>query len=111
MGTVSLARIGTELRLALGEADAVAALAALDELGVLAALHPRLRFDARLAREALELLSGAEGGAESDPRPDLLLLAVLCQPMAVDVLEEDVEGDMDALLEGMEFRASRVAPS
>ena len=31
--TVSLARIGAELRLALGEADAVAALAALEELG------------------------------------------------------------------------------
>ena len=109
LGTVSLARIGAELRLALGEADAVAALAALDVLGVLAALHPRLRFDARLAREALELLSGAEGGAESDPRPDLLLLAVLCRPMAVDVLEEDVEGDIDALLGGMEFRASESA--
>ncbi len=109
LGMVSLARVGAELRLALGEADAVAALAALDELGVLAALHPRLRFDARLAREALELLSGAEGGAESDPRPDLLLLAVLFQSMAVDVLEEDVEGNIDALLGGMEFRASESA--
>jgi tRNA nucleotidyltransferase (CCA-adding enzyme) len=75
--TVSLARIGTELRLALGEADPVAALAALDEVGVLAALHPRLRFDARLARDALELLSDAEGNAGPDPRPDLLLLAAL----------------------------------
>jgi tRNA nucleotidyltransferase (CCA-adding enzyme) len=105
--TVSLARIGAELRLALGEADAVAALEALDELGVLAALHPRLRFDARLARDALGLLSAAEGGAGPEPRPDLLLLAVLLQPMAVDLLEQDVdvESDMYALLEGMEFRA------
>ena len=111
LGTVSLARIGAELRLALGEADAIAALVALEELGVLAALHPRLGFDARLAREALELLSYAEGGTEPDPRPDLLLLAVLFQPMTVDLLEEDVdvEGDMHALLEGMEFRASESA--
>jgi tRNA nucleotidyltransferase (CCA-adding enzyme) len=106
--TVSLARIGAELRLALREADAVAALEALDELGVLAALHPRLGFDARLARDAVGLLSAAEGGAGPDPRPDLLLLAVLLQPMAVDLLEEgmDVESDMYALLEGMEFRAA-----
>jgi tRNA nucleotidyltransferase (CCA-adding enzyme) len=108
LGTVSLARAGAELRLALGEADAVAALEALGELGVLAALHPRLRFDARLARDALGLLSAAEGGAGPDPRPDLLLLAVVFQPMAVDLLEEgmDVQSDMHALLEGMEFRAT-----
>jgi tRNA nucleotidyltransferase (CCA-adding enzyme) len=106
LGTVSLARIGAELRLALAEADAVAALAALDELGVLAELHPRLRFDTRLARDALDLLSDAEGGTEPGPRPDLLLLAVLLQPMAVDLLEEDVQANMYALLEGMEFRAS-----
>jgi tRNA nucleotidyltransferase (CCA-adding enzyme) len=107
-GTVSLARIGAELRLALGEADAVAALVALDELGVLAALHRRLRFDARLARDALGLLSSAEGGAGPDPRPDLLLLAVVLAPMAVDLLEEDVQSNMYALLEGMEFRAAEI---
>ncbi len=103
--TVSLARIGAELRLALGEADAVAALAALDELGVLAALHPQLGFDAQLAREALELLSMAEGGAGPDPRPDLLLLAVVFQPLAAD-LQEGVEREMHALLDGMEFPAA-----
>jgi tRNA nucleotidyltransferase (CCA-adding enzyme) len=109
--TVSLARIGAELRLALGEADPVAALAALDELGVLAALHPRLWFDTRLARDALQLLSEAEGSSGSKPRPDLLLLAVVLQPMVVDLLEEDVdvEGDMYALLEGMEFRSAEIA--
>jgi tRNA nucleotidyltransferase (CCA-adding enzyme) len=109
--TVSLARIGAELRLALGEADPVAALAALDELGVLAALHPRLWFDTRLARDALQLLSEADGSSGSEPRPDLLLLAVVLQPMVVDLLEEDVdvEGDMYALLEGMEFRSSEIA--
>ncbi len=108
LGTVSLARVGAELRLALGEADAVAALVALDELGVLAALRRRLRFDARLARDALELLARAEGGAGPDPRPDLLLLAVVLAPMAVDLLEEDVQSNMHALLEGMEFRAAEV---
>jgi tRNA nucleotidyltransferase (CCA-adding enzyme) len=102
--TVSLARAGAELRLALGEADAVAALAALDELGVLAALHPRLRFDARLARDALGLLAAA-GGAGSHTRPDLLLLAVLFQPMAAD-LREGVEREMHALVDGMEFPAA-----
>jgi tRNA nucleotidyltransferase (CCA-adding enzyme) len=109
--TVSLARIGAELRLALGEADPVAALAALDELGLLAALHRRLWFDTRLARDALELLSEAEGDSEPQPRSDLVLLAVVLQPMVVDLLEDDVdvEGDMDALLEGMEFRSAEIA--
>ena len=109
--TVSLARIGAELRLALGEADPVAALAALDELGLLAALHRRLWFDTRLARDALELLSEAGGASEPQPRADLLLLAVALQPMVVDLLEEDVdvEGDMYALLEGMEFRSAEIA--
>ncbi|MGA2164315.1 MAG: hypothetical protein ABSH36_07585, partial [Solirubrobacteraceae bacterium] len=109
--TVSLARIGAELRLALGEADPVAALAALDELGLLAALHRRLWFDTRLARDALELLSEAGGASEPQPRADLLLLAVVLQPMVVDLLEEDVdvEGEMCALLEGMEFRSGEIA--
>ena len=109
--TVSLARIGTELRLALGEADPIAALAALDELGLLAALHRRLWFDTRLARDALALLFEAEGSAGPEPRADPLLLAVLLQPMVVDLLEEDVdvEGDMYSLLEGMEFRSSEIA--
>ena len=105
LGTVSLARIGAELRLALGEADAVATLEALDELGVLATLHPRLGFDARLARDALGLLSAVEGDAGSDIRPDLLLLAVLFQPMAAD-LQEGVEREMRALMDGMEFPAA-----
>ncbi len=103
--TVSGARIGAELRLALREADGVAALAALDDLGVLAALHPRLSFDARLAGDALVLLSAAEGGAGPDPRPDLLLLAALLQPMAFG-LQEGVEDDMCTLLKDMEFPAA-----
>ncbi len=103
--TVSLARIGAELRLALGEADAVAALAALEQLGALAALHPRLRFDTALAARALSLLASAvDGVAPGDTRPDLLLLAVLLRPMTDGPLEE-VESEMRALIEGMELPA------
>ena len=80
--TVSGARLGAELRFALGEADAVAAWWCCEALGVLAALHPGLRFDARLARNALGLLSAAEDGEGPEPRPDLLLLAVLLLPLA-----------------------------
>jgi len=103
--TVSGARLGAELRLALGEADAVGALVALEELGVLPALHPRLHCDARLARSALGLLSEAQGGGGPDPRPDLLLAAVLLQPLAVD-LDEGVERDMRTLLDDLEFPAA-----
>jgi len=106
LDTVSGARIGSELRLALGEADAVAALTALDDLGLLAALNPRLRFDADLARAALKLLSLVEGGAGPAPRSDLLLAAVVLQPMARDIYEGSVEEDLHALVDDMEFRAA-----
>jgi tRNA nucleotidyltransferase (CCA-adding enzyme) len=76
--TVSGARLGAELRLALAEPDPLAALAALQSLGLLAALHPRLRFEAPLARRALELL-----GAGGEDRPELLLLAALVLPLAL----------------------------
>ena len=56
LSTVSGARVGAELRLALAEPDPVRALSALSELGILFALHPRLRFDESLARAALEML-------------------------------------------------------
>jgi tRNA nucleotidyltransferase (CCA-adding enzyme) len=108
--TISLARVGAELRLALGEADPVAALGELDRLGVLAALEPRLRFDAGLARRALELLP-------ADGRADLLLLASLLLAIAVD---PDCEPAMFELLDGLELtsaerervtRTAQVAPS
>jgi tRNA nucleotidyltransferase (CCA-adding enzyme) len=135
LGTVSRARIGAELRLALSEVDAVAALMALQELGVLAALHPRVSFDARLAAAALDVLSCAAAtvpGPRPDPlsgasdtvsqpgppaaapsegselRPDLLLLSVLLQPLAANLDAdgpERVEHEMWALLDGMEFSA------
>jgi tRNA nucleotidyltransferase (CCA-adding enzyme) len=116
LATASRARIGAELRLALREADAVAALAALSELGVLPALasappsspapspegdaagEPMLRFDAELARRALALLP-------ADGRPDLLLMASLLL-----ALTAGDGGDPDdatyELLDGLEFTAA-----
>jgi len=97
LATVSRARIGAELRLALGEADATAALAALSELGVLAAIDPSLSFEESLARRALALLP-------QDGRADLLLMAALLlsgtQPGGVSP-----EPAMFALLDGLEFTA------
>ncbi len=97
LATVTPARVGAELRLALGEADAVAAFAALEQLGVFAVLERRLRFDAGLARRALALLP-------SDGRADLLLLAVLLLPVAVDPAG-DPEPSMFELLDGWELTA------
>ncbi len=78
LATVSRPRVGAELRLALAEAQPRAALAAIDELGLFAALDQRMRWDAELARAALELLSCAGGRARQRPaRPQLTLLAVL----------------------------------
>ncbi|HSZ13780.1 MAG TPA: hypothetical protein VK790_07080 [Solirubrobacteraceae bacterium] len=103
--TVSRARIGAELRLALGEADAIAALAALEELGVLAALtsspdgagKPKLRLDRERARHALALLP-------EDGRPDLMLLASLLLPL-VNAEGVDPEPIMFELLDDLEFSA------
>jgi tRNA nucleotidyltransferase (CCA-adding enzyme) len=101
--TVSGARVGAELRLALGERDAIATLTALQELGVLAALHPKLSFDAKLAGNALRLLAGAaEGDTKQVLRPDLLLLAIVLQPLAEDEVEEQIA----TLLHTLEFPAS-----
>ena len=104
LATVSRARIGAELRLALREPDAPATLAAMDELGVLAALHPRLRFDEPLARAALELLSVADAGERSASRPDLLLLAALLAPIAYG-LDDGAEAEIATLLNDLEFPA------
>jgi tRNA nucleotidyltransferase (CCA-adding enzyme) len=97
LDTVSRARIGAELRLALAESDAVAALGAISELGALAAIERRLRLDESLARRALALLPG-------DGRPDLLLMASLLLPLSIDP-DEDPEPVMFELLDGLEFTA------
>jgi tRNA nucleotidyltransferase (CCA-adding enzyme) len=111
LDTISGARIGAELRLALSEPDAIAALAAMENLGLFKALHPRLRFDERLARTALEELSfgmGAERNENTPVEPTLrgrLLLAALLQPMLYG-LEEGAEAAAGRLLNALEFPAA-----
>ncbi len=97
LASVSGARLGAELRLALGEDSAPQALAAMDELGLLGELHPRLRFDSALAQRALALLP-------ADGRPDLLLLAVLGLALVLRV-GADPDGELRALLDRLEFSA------
>lgn len=70
LSTVSGARIGAELRLALAEARPLSAFKEMSRLGLLPALHPDLRFDESLTTRALALLP-------QDGRPDLLILASL----------------------------------
>jgi tRNA nucleotidyltransferase (CCA-adding enzyme) len=96
LASISRARVGAELRLALAEEDAVRALGALGALGVLAALEPWLRFDAELARRALAILP-------ADGRADLLLLAEM---LLGATPAEDVERMMFDFLDALEFTAA-----
>jgi tRNA nucleotidyltransferase (CCA-adding enzyme) len=98
LDTVSGARIGAELRLALAEDDAVAALGAIDELGVLSALHPRLRLDKPIVLGALALLP-------EDGRRDLLLMAALGLPLILRA-GEDPNVELSALLDRWDFPAA-----
>lgn len=109
--TVSGARLGAELRLALREPDPTAALGELNRLGLLSALDPRLGFDERLARRALAILP-------EDGRAELLLLA--CLVLAANGDGEDSAQALFVLLDELEFtaaerdrsiRAASVAPS
>jgi tRNA nucleotidyltransferase (CCA-adding enzyme) len=105
LATISLARVGAELRLALGEAEMVAAIAAIDDLGLLQALPAELSFNEQRTREALALLSTA--GA-TDTRPDLVVLAALLVPVGlihVDI-HEQARARMEWLLDEMEFLAA-----
>jgi tRNA nucleotidyltransferase (CCA-adding enzyme) len=97
LSTVSGARIGAELRLALEEPQAVAALQAMHELGLLAALHPRLRHDPALAGRALELLP-------RDGNRAALLLAMLLLPLTLKA-DGHPEAEAQALLDRLEFPA------
>lgn len=97
LASVSRARVGAELRLALTEADAVGALAELRELGVLSAIDPGVSFDEQLARGALALLP-------SDGRADLLLMASLLLALAQHP-SADPQRAMFELLDGLEFSA------
>jgi tRNA nucleotidyltransferase (CCA-adding enzyme) len=102
--TVSLARIGAELRLALSEADMVSAIASIDRLGLLGALPAELSFDKEMTHKALALLSKAD----RDTRPDLLLLAMLLVPGGYPLqrfIDKEARAQIDWLLEGLEFSA------
>ncbi|MEA2334041.1 MAG: hypothetical protein QOG40_531 [Solirubrobacteraceae bacterium] len=101
LATVSHARIGAELRLALAEPDPVAALESLDQLGALTALHEAIELDAPLARAALAAL-GPPGG---DAWPDVLLLASLLLP-ADSYDATDYETRLRVLLDGLEIPAA-----
>ncbi len=95
--TVSGARIGAELRLALGEPDPLAVLAALADIGVLGALSSDLRLQEPLVRRALDLLAPA-----ADERMDVLLLSALVLPLALRT-EGDPGAEIRALLDRLEF--------
>jgi tRNA nucleotidyltransferase (CCA-adding enzyme) len=97
LDTVSGARIGAELRLALDEHDAIGGLVAMDELGLLTALHPRLRLDRETIERALALLPG-------DGRPDLLAMAALTLSLALRPAD-DPRVEIVALLDRLEFTA------
>jgi tRNA nucleotidyltransferase (CCA-adding enzyme) len=103
LATVSGARLGAELRLALAEGDAVGTLSALEDLGVLKALHPRLRLEAPMLRRGLSIL--ATGGARIGDRPDLLLLAGVALPLVLRA-GDDPGGELAALLDRLEFAAA-----
>lgn len=101
MGTVSAARVGAELRLALREADLSGTLAQLAGLGVLAVLDPPLRLQSDLLEHALRLLP-------QDGRPDLLALGLLLRDCgeSAPVPRERLLG----ILEGFEHPAGERGP-
>lgn len=95
--TVSGARVGAELRLALGEDRRDAALGLMHELGLLAAIDPALAFDRALYTRAHGLLP-------DDGRPQLLALAVLLLGvLAGEGGEEPSGARARGLLDWLEF--------
>jgi tRNA nucleotidyltransferase (CCA-adding enzyme) len=96
--SVSRARLGAELRLALEEADAPAALESMSALGVLAAIPPGLRFERELAERALALLP-------ADGRAELLLMATLVLHLTV-MPGQDPEAEIYGILDELEFTAA-----
>jgi tRNA nucleotidyltransferase (CCA-adding enzyme) len=104
LATVSLARVGAELRLALGESDMVGAVASIDHLGLLRALPAKLSFDKEITHKALALLSEAGG----ETRPDLLLLTTLLVPVGYllhGFINDEGRWQGERLLAGLEFSA------
>jgi tRNA nucleotidyltransferase (CCA-adding enzyme) len=96
--TVSAQRLGAELRLALAEPDAIAALAELDRAGLLAAWQPGLRFDERVARTALEILP-------EDGSTQLLLATSLLLDLSQRLEREESESAMLGFLHDLELPA------
>jgi tRNA nucleotidyltransferase (CCA-adding enzyme) len=101
MARVSAARIGAELRLALGEADLLGTLGQLAGLGVLGALDPPMCLERDLLADALRLLP-------TDGRPDLLALGSLLRPLGAPA--SDADKHLRAALEGFECPAVERAP-
>jgi tRNA nucleotidyltransferase/poly(A) polymerase len=95
--SLSGARAGAELRLALEEEDPLSALAELQRTGVLGALHPRLRVDARLTQKALELAGPQESRV-------VVLLASLTLALAVRA-DGAGRAEVAAFLDRLEFQA------
>jgi tRNA nucleotidyltransferase (CCA-adding enzyme) len=103
LGTVSGARIGNELRLALGEDDPVAALTSARDLG----LAPWARPDAEVASAARSL-------APDDARADLVVLGAVFAPEADPALLEELGfpgRDRDAVGQALAVRAGRHRPA
>ena len=98
LSTVSGARIGAELRLALAEAEPLAAIEEMSRLGLLKALDPELSIDGSLVRRAMRLLPADDG------RPDLLVLASLMLDL-VGHAGSDPGGPAYALLSDWQFSA------
>ncbi len=94
--TLSGARVGAELRLALEEPDALDALASLEQLGVLGALVPALALDRALAERALALLP-------DDGHPGELIVASLLLGPARGI--EPTQEAIGDLLDELEFGA------
>jgi tRNA nucleotidyltransferase (CCA-adding enzyme) len=98
LATVSGARIGAELRLALKEASPVAALAMIADMGILLVLHPLLRFSPLLARRALALLP-------ADGRGDVLLLGILLMSITLSSADDPQRASL-TLLDDLKFPAA-----
>jgi tRNA nucleotidyltransferase (CCA-adding enzyme) len=99
LASVSAARIGAELRLALGEPDMPGTLRTLADIGVLAALDPPMSLDAELIEQALGMLP-------PDGRPDLLALGSLLIGAAVPLGNDGLL----AVLERYEQPAAKRTP-
>jgi tRNA nucleotidyltransferase (CCA-adding enzyme) len=97
LDTVSGARLGAELRLALEEPSATVMLMITRVLGVLPALHPWLRYEVPIVSGALYLLP-------VDGRADLLLLGALLLSDAL-LCGNDPGAEIAAFLDRLEFPA------